>query len=256
MPATDNSSTHDFWDGLAEFGPAQSSAALEYALATLARLAGAQQAYWMGTVRLSHGADILDGWRPAVIRYLHPREALETNFQAHCRLIEQGRIDPSIVANMRGAGRYRTNLHHELVEPEWYESDFHRVYFVPYGLRDTLYMAMPLGEDIECWFGLQRIGPQQPFFSQADKKSLDHAGRSLKWFHRRLALHYGLRITTKPLAPTERRVLEHLLGGDTETGIGTALGLTTATVHTYATRIYRKFNVQGRNGLTALWLGR
>ncbi len=69
-------------------------------------------------------------------------------------------------------------------------------------------------------------------------------------------MHHGLLLADRPLTAAERRVLNGLLGHAIERGIAEELGLTTATVHTYATRIYRKFNVQGRTGLAALWLGR
>lgn len=247
----------DFWDGLAEFAPAQVDAALNYALSRLAALIDVQQAYWLGSVRLSRESrDPLAGWRPAAIHYLHPHTALDVNFRQHARLIEQGSVDPSIVANVRGAGSYRINIQREIVPPEWFESEFYRQYLAPFGIQDALYMVMPLGEDVESWFGFQRIGPTAACFGDAERQLLDRAGRSLKWFHRRIALSHGLRITEKPLTPTERRLLGHLLGSATEAGIADAMGLTPATVHTYATRIYRKFNVQGRTGLAALWLGR
>lgn len=48
--------------------------------------------------------------------------------------------------------------------------------------------------------------------------------------------------------PTECRVLQKLLSGQSEREIAADLG---TTVHSYVTTLYRK----GRSGLTALWLG-
>ncbi len=62
-------------------------------------------------------------------------------------------------------------------------------------------------------------------------------------------------LANEPLKQSERRVLNSLLTQKTEQEIAKEHGLTQATIHTYCTRIYRKFNVRGRSGLTALWLG-
>lgn len=74
-------------------------------------------------------------------------------------------------------------------------------------------------------------------------------------FHRRLLLHRGIGLADAPITAAERRVLDLLLSDRTEQDIAADLRLAPSTVHTYATRIYRKFNVRGRAGLVASWLG-
>jgi DNA-binding CsgD family transcriptional regulator len=112
-----------------------------------------------------------------------------------------------------------------------------------------------VGADIESWLGFERMG-DQPRFTQTDRRLLEYASRPLKWFHRPICLSHGFTLAKSPLTPTERRLLNQLPGKETEGTIAQELGLSPTTVHTYATRIYRNFNVQGRTGLTALWLGR
>jgi len=255
IPAHAREHIHGLWDALAGFGAARIEETMRHVLAELSVLLDAGQAYWLGSVRLSRNADPLGGWRPAGIRYLHPPNVPPTHYDDHCKLIEKGEVDPSIVANVAGAGTFRINIKHEIVPPEWFQSAFHATFFAPYAIRDVIYMVMPLGEDIESWFGFQRIGDGASSFGAFDRALLEYAGRPLKWFHRLIALHYGLFLAEAPLTPSERRVLACLLGSGTEGAIAAELGLTPATVHTYATRIYRKFNVQGRAGLAALWLG-
>jgi DNA-binding CsgD family transcriptional regulator len=58
------------------------------------------------------------------------------------------------------------------------------------------------------------------------------------------------------LAPRYRRVLERLLGGDSEKQIAHALGLSRHTVHEYVKRIYRAFGVESRGELLSKWIGR
>jgi DNA-binding CsgD family transcriptional regulator len=245
---------HQLWDELAGFGAARSEHALRRAMEVLGELVDAQQAYWMCSVRLGPREDPVHGWRPALIQYLHEEPLAQKTFDEHRRKIERGAVDPSIIANLRLAGSFRINFQHEMVPPDWYESEFYLTYFVPREVHDVAYMVMPLGEDVESWIGFQRKGANRRRFDATDRALLAFAGRSLKWLHRPAALHHGLSIAAKPLTPTERKVLTALLASGSEADIAQELGMTVATVHTYATRIFRKFNVKGRSGLTALWL--
>lgn len=245
---------HQLWDELAGFGAARSEEALMRALEVLGDLVDAQQAYWMCSVRMGPREDPVHGWRPALIQYLREEPLAQKTFEEHRKKIERGAVDPSIIANLRLAGSFRINFQHEVVDPAWYESEFYLTYFVPREVHDVAYMVMPLGEDLESWIAFQRKGANRRRFDADDRALLEYAGRSLKWLHRPAALHHGLLIADAPLTPTERKVLAALLAGGSEADIARQLGLTAATVHTYATRIYRKFNAKGRAGLTALWL--
>jgi len=247
---------NELWDELAEVGPGGTDEAVELTLSRLCSIIDAQQAYWFGAVRMARApdGDPLDGWRPRAIRHLHGSAARQANYQAHCRRINEGKIDPGIIANMRGVGQFRVNIKHELVDKEWFESEFYKTHMEPFDVQDIIFVVMPLNEDVESWFGFERHHPK--YFGDAERELLTYAGRSMKWFHRQIALNHGLLLADQPLTPSERRVLNSLLQEKTEKEIAESLGLTPSTVHTYAMRIYRKFNVRGRAGLTALWLGR
>ncbi|MDD2767152.1 MAG: helix-turn-helix transcriptional regulator [Methylococcus sp.] len=246
---------HCLWDELSEFGPSRVDDALDHVMARLCEIINAQQANWFGAVRLDYQNDPIDGWRAAAIRYLHPQPELDEAYAEHCRRLEQGDIDPSIVANLRHAGRFRVNIQHEHVPPGWYDSEFYLHLLKPFGIRDACYMATPVNQDMESWLGFQRIGNETRLFGETERALLEEAGRALTWFHRHVALHYGLLIADKPLTSAERRMLNVLLSGASEAEIASRLSLAPSTVHTYATRIYRKFNVKGCTGLMALWLG-
>ena len=244
------------WDDLADHDAPRTDDAMLLALTRLSTLIGAQTAFWLGSVRVGPEGDPLRGWRPAAIRYLHQHERYEAIYREHCRRIEGGQIDPSIIENVRRAGEFRVNVKHEMVPPAWYASEFHQTFFAPLGIQDTVYVVMPVGPDVESWFGFQRIGQPEPHFGARDRAVLETAVRPLRWLHRRIALLYGLQLAETPLTATERRVLGALLGGGTEREIADALALSPSTVHTYCARICRKLNVRGRTGLMALWLGR
>ena len=115
-------------------------------------------------------------------------------------------------------------------------------------------MAFPVNKDAEFWFGIFR-NLNQPPFTEADRDEIASILRSLKWFHRRLMLSHGLLVAATPLTPAERRVLHLLLTGLSEKLIAERLERSYHTTHESVTSIYRKFGVNNRAALMALWLG-
>jgi DNA-binding CsgD family transcriptional regulator len=211
----------------------------------------------MGTLRLPEidDKDPMKGWRSRAISFLTPSQARLENNKAHYRRIESGQVDPSIIANLSEAGSFRINIAHEMVPPGWYESEFYQTLFKPQQIVDVIFVATPIGPDTESWLAFERIGEGKQYFGSKERELLGYSLRPMKWLHRQLVLHYGVMQASEPLKPAERRVLKSLLSPKTEQEIAEEHGLTQATIHTYCTRIYRKFNVRGRAGLTALWLG-
>jgi len=246
------------WDTLSESGASNVEETLEHALRSLCELVNAQNAYWMGAVRMAEPAeeDAVGGWRYWASLNLDSAPDREAIRREHVRRLDEGAVDPCIVANLRGAGTFRINIQHEHVPDGWYDSEFYQSLSAPFGIRDVIFAATPLGSDVESWFVFERIGERAALFGEAERERLDYAVRPLRWFHRQLALHHGMQVATEPLKPFERRVLSQLLTERTEREIAEVLELSPSTVHTYCTRICRKFNVRGRAGLTALWLGR
>ena len=258
MRDTMREAVHAFWDALSETPGNGDDEALNFALGSLSKLIDAQEAYWMGAVRLDDAApdDPALGWRPRAIRYLSDSSARLANYEAQRRRLEQGVVDPAIATNLRGAGCFRVNIKHRLVGKAWFESDYYRTFMAPFGVQDVLFVAMPLGEDMESWWAFQRIDHEHFYFSEEDAEVMRYACRSLAWFLRQVALHHGLLLAEEPLTKAERRIVKALLTDRTEREIADALHLSPSTVHTYAVRVYRKFGVRGRTGLMALWLGR
>ncbi len=246
---------HGLWDELAAFEAAKSDAAVRHLLSSVAGMVDAQNAYWMGAVRMSEDdRDPLLGWRPRIVRYLQPLPNDETFTRDRLRSISRGGIDEATVAHARLAGSYRARRFCDLVSPEWFDSDTYKGY-LGRGIHDSLVVGVPVSKMAEGYYGFLRMRPNAPFTEQQRDIAL-YAMRGLTWFHRQILLAEGLLGARTALSPMERRVLALLLTDQSEKVIAANLDVAPATVHTYVRDVFRKFGVSGRNGLIALWLGR
>lgn len=248
---------HALWDSVAELGATGLDQALALVLSELTDLLGAHYTWWMGALRLSDAfeRDPVSGWRPRVVYNLHPSADREYVKQKHCRRIETGEIDQSVLENLRGVGHFRVNIMHEMMPEGWFLSDYYQSLYRPFEMRDAIYVVMPVGDSVESWMAFERNGLDKPLYGEYERELLAYAIRPMKWFHRQLVLRHGVHLAEEPLTDSERRVLNGLLTEKTEQEIAAELSLSPATVHTYCTRIYRKYGVRGRAGLTSLWLG-
>jgi DNA-binding CsgD family transcriptional regulator len=249
---------HALWDRLGDFDRGDSDAALAHLLETLADLVHAENAWWLAAVRVGppSGDDPLRNWRPAGIRYMHESPVDRAFYEDTEEQVARGAIDESTVANMRAAGTFRVNMLRELVSPAWFETPFYKIAYEKRGIHDAVFVGCPVNDEAECIFGFHRKGQQPTRFQTRDRELLAYALRGLRWFHRQLLLERGLLVARERLTPTERCVLRHLLTDMPERGIASAIGRAWPTTHNHITAIYRKFGVNSRAGLMALWLGR
>jgi DNA-binding CsgD family transcriptional regulator len=247
---------HTLWDELADMDATRSDAVADHVMIGLCELVEAQNAVWVGSVHL--GGDFPDdpvkGWRAPVVRYLYPTRSLEGIAREQAKDLHRGVADATTIANVAGAGRFRANRLRDLVPDEWFSSDFYQHYYLGMGRSDAVFVAFPVNEDAESWFGVFReVG--KPAFTADERDTLAYALRGIKWFHRQLMLSHGLLIASKPLTPAERRVLQLLLSRASEKEISHNLGLTANSVHQYVVSVFRKFGVNSRAALMSLWLG-
>lgn len=85
---------HQIWDEVAAFEAAESDAALQHLLKEVADLVDAQNAYWVGAVRISDDErDPLLGWRPRLIRYLHALPNDDKFSQQRIKELGKGKVD-------------------------------------------------------------------------------------------------------------------------------------------------------------------
>jgi len=248
---------HTLWDQLSDFDAAQIDDALTFLLQSLCELVNSQNADWIGVVRLpdSLPRDPVHGWRPPVVRFLHPNEKVMAAVREQTRQLESGVADAVPVSIIAMSGCFRAHRLCDVAPEGWFESDFYRSYYQSCGHDDAIYVAFPINQDAESYFGIFR-GNGQPPFTVRERDTMAYALRGIKWFHRQLLLSHGLLIAEKAMTPVERQVLQHLLTGLPEKQIATELGHSHHTTHEYVTAIYRKFGVNNRAALMSLWLGK
>ncbi|BBI99982.1 hypothetical protein FGKAn22_16750 [Ferrigenium kumadai] len=248
---------HNLWDQLADFDAAHSDEALTLLMEGLCTLAGAWNVSWMGVVRLdtSFPGDPVKGWRPRLAHFLHPSPPLNDAVREQMDELEQGIVDVTTIRGAEGAGAFRAMRLCDVAGPEWFESLYYRVYYQGFGRADATWVAFPVSEDAESWFGIFRASDLPPF-TEAERDTVAYALRGIKWFHRQLMLSHGLLIAAASLTPAERRVLHLLLAGLPEKLIAEELGRSYHTTHEHVTSIYRKFGVSNRAALMAIWLGK
>lgn len=248
---------HLLWDELADFDAARTDAALDHLLATLCELVNAQNANWFGAVRMTDilPGDPVHGWRPRCVHFLHPSAPLDVSAKEQTKNLEQGSVDETAIRNVSFAGTFRANRIVDLVSEEWFQSDYYRCHFQAFGQADIIWAGVPVNKDAECYLGIFRNVPH-PRFSAEERDTIAYTLRSLKWFLRQQLLARGLLVASSPLTPLERGVLQGLLTGQSEKQIAVALNKSYHTTHEYVSSIFRKFGVNNRAALMALWLGK
>lgn len=247
------------WDGLAEFDASRTDEALRYLMAELKRLAGADDAVWIGVVRLAHGnearRDHQLGWRGRVVVHLEWTELKRKVVAAAMKAQEVDGGVPSSIEMAKLAGNFRTLTLRELHDMETFtRTEHYRSCFVPFGISDRMWCVFPVNEDCEVAYLLDRVG-DRPHFSELEKRLVASTLRPLKWFHRASMLFHGVMLGNARLTARERSLCARLLGRESEKEIASSLGLTLPTTRSYIRELYRKLGVQGRTGLMALWLG-
>ncbi|QNN45982.1 helix-turn-helix transcriptional regulator [Thermomonas brevis] len=251
--------THALWDALADIETSRVEHAREVLLDGLRGLVDAQHACWVGAVRMDEtlAGDPVRGWRPRIVHHQKTPQTTgtaETAAREQVRQLEAGEVDLSTVRTVSFAGSWRTHRLVDLLPADWFEGEYYRRYYLGQNRVDAIWSGVPVNADVEIYVGLYRHCGHPPF-SQADRETVAHAMRGLRWFHRQQVLGHGLAIGASPLTDLERRVLSGLLGGLTDKQIAKRLESSPRTVHEYASRIYRKYAVANRSALMALWLG-
>jgi len=245
------------WDALAERAPT-AEGALDALLAALCELVAADDAHWLAAVRLPDmvAGDPVHGWRPRFFHYLRPPSPVLTQRVAEqVTQLEAGVVDITTVRNVALAGAFRANRLVDLAGEAWFADDYYRRYYLEQGRADAIWCGCPVSADAEVYIGLFRSAAQ-PRFTPAERDTVAFVLRGLRWFHRQSLLGRGLLAASAPLTGVERKVLQGLLGGRQEKEIAADLGQSPHTTHSHVRGIYRKFGVNNRAALMALWLGK
>lgn len=246
------------WNELADLPAAQFDEALVQLMSTLCGWLRADNATWVGAVRMARGSaaarDAQHGWRGRTVQPLH-------TFPGQALLVRQAMQEqdggPSMTTNalMRDAGSFRVRrLRDGFVDLGAFRATPHyRVFYRAPGIRDRMWVMVPVNPDCESCLFFDSHTPRR-HFSRRDAQLAADALQGSTWFHRRLLLGHGLLVADKPLSPSQHKLMRLLLSDRTEARIADDLGLTLSTTHTYVTTLYRRLGVNSRAGLMALWL--
>jgi DNA-binding CsgD family transcriptional regulator len=245
------------WDELSDLGPAAIDKALRYCLRTISDLIGAQNAFWIGAVRVlgerGSAGDPMFGWRIKAIETLNAEYTSPQRIRSSYELPKQdpGDTTRAIIA---GAGSFRVrSLGTGLVDlAAFQKTEPYDRYYRQTGITDRIWGVFPINKDSESYFVFDTFDEGR-WFNADELTVVGRALRGIKWFHRQLFLTRGLGLCDEALSPTERRLVPELLRGDCEKVIAERLALTAGTLHQYATHVYRKFGVRGRAEFLALW---
>lgn len=261
----DMARVYRLWDEVARFPCEKTDEALKYLTREIKHLLDADNVRWLATVRVVKGAaarkDVLQGWRMRggyTMVPLPPKYLKYTAwwFQHQDRAVKGFPIGLATETMIKGMGKFQVHRMRDGWIPfrEFRESEHYKLHYTALNLSDRIWLSFPLNGDAESLFLVDRHG-RSAHFSKADADLAALILRGLAWFHRRLFLDHGLLIGDEPLSPTSRRILQKLLTGMTEKEIAGEMNQTLSTTHSYIKTIYRRFGVQGRAGLMALWLG-
>jgi DNA-binding CsgD family transcriptional regulator len=250
---------HSVWDRLSDFDAPQTEQAMLFLMGELKRLFAADDAVWIGVVRMAHGdeahRDHQRGWRGRAVVHLE-WTALKRSVVADAMKAQE--IDggvPSSIEMAKVAGHFRTLTLRELHDLRTFEKTEHyRACFIPFDITDRLWCVFPVNADCEIAYILDRRGKRRGF-TKRDKEIVASTLRGLKWFHRQTMLAHGVMLGDGRLTAGERKLMSRLLTGHPEKEIAEDLGLSFATTRSYIKTLYKKFGVHGRAGLMALWLG-
>ncbi len=255
LPTTDR--IYALWDELADFDAGDVWASRSYLLKTLCDLIDAQNADWIGCVRLgpSHGRDPMQGWRPLTRFTLVPCENTSQAIQDAFAEMDNGDPDITTRRNVELAGTFRVKLLNELATPEWFEGPSYQRYYRVLDRKDSIWTGIPINADAEIQIGFHRSF-DKPDFSLQELTFVSHALRGLRWFFKHQMLGEGAGVASSPLTATEQAVLQGLLRGMTEKQIAEQNNQSPHTTHDHVKRIFRKYGVSSRSSLMALWLGK
>ncbi|MEM5471205.1 helix-turn-helix transcriptional regulator [Hoeflea sp. AS60] len=245
------------WNELADFDAGDIWASRSYLLKTVCDLIDAQNADWIGCVRLgsSDSRDPMKGWRPLTRFTLIPSRNTSQAIDEAFAEMEKGEPDITTARNVELAGTFRVLLLSELATPGWFDGPSYQRFYRALDRKDSIWAGIPINEDAEIQIGFHR-GFDKPAFSEKDKAFVVHALRGLRWFFKHQMLGEGAGVASSPLTTTEQVVLQGLLLGLTERQIAEQNSQSPHTTHDHVKRIFRKYGVSSRSALMALWLGK
>ncbi len=249
---------HQLWDELAEFPATETHKACAHLMRTLSCWIDGDRPAWLGVVRLLSGRtamkDSLRGWRQGALFFIDPLtpEERALSLEAHTRTTGFGMTTEALAAT---CGTFRAHrMRDGFVDFKAFEKTEHyQRFYKNIGVCDRIWIGMPVTSQAESFFLIDRR-KRSKRFTPAQLKLAAYTLRGVRWFHRRRMLEHWLGVAQKPLTPQERRILRELLTGKVVKQIAADIGLSTHTTGDHIKGIFKKFGVNSRTELMAIWL--
>ncbi|MFK7912155.1 MAG: helix-turn-helix transcriptional regulator [Akkermansiaceae bacterium] len=237
-------------------------------LKNLCATLGASDASWMVMSKLESDHPMLPkagyfdeviqemkGWTPLAAVYLNPQKVLKRVYERWCMHARKSGIDPMTRELVKNVGESRACIREDVfTDKEWGDHWMVRNFLNYYGVGERMVGVIPIIHNAECVVVLDRPVNAKPF-TQSDKHFFHLAIAGLRELQRNLSLERGAIQATAPLSRRERETYCYLLTSMSEGEIAVQMKLSSHTVHDYARKLYKKFDVKGRVGLMALVLG-
>ncbi|MEO6054930.1 MAG: hypothetical protein ABIP97_13055, partial [Chthoniobacterales bacterium] len=259
MTKTQQEAIHRLWDSLSDFPTSETDQALFHLMEGICEMIDAGNAYWLGYLRFNAEPDdplkgLRPGLPPGANRYLYPAPIHKESATAQTIKWNRQQINDGYIRAARDVGQFRSFRLRNEMRPAYFEEEFYQTFHASRGFHDQCVVIFPVNQDYESMFNFQRVGRKKDF-TAAEEAIAAYALRGLKWFHRQVALSHGLLIADTPLSPIQRQIAQLLLTERSEKQIAVEIGKTLGRTHKHITEIFRKFGVNSRAGLMAVWLG-
>jgi len=161
--------------------------------------------------------------------------------------------DPALPKLMDLIAQVVVQRRRELVsDAKWYESDYYKMFRATLSLDDTLYSKINVPGKMLSIAMLREAG--EPAFEERERHMMDLAISQMAWPFQPEDAPVDPRLAA--LQPRLRKVMQHLLQGDSEKQVAAKLGLSKHTVHEYVKMLYQQLGVNSRGELLSQWVGR
>lgn len=254
------------WSEVSSYPVYESTEAMRHVLKNLCSTIGALDASWVALKKFDGNhpklpfdechfvTQKMQGWTPTAAMYLNPEKTFERVAERWFMHARKNGIDPISQELLKGIGTPRVCIREDVVSEEAWKNHWMASKFLSYyGVGERMVGMFPVTEDCECCILLDRKLGGKPF-TQLDKHYFHLAVSGLYGLHRHLCLERGVVSATSLLSQREGQTYRKLLTNMSEAEIAEEMGLSAHTVHDYARKLYKKFNVKGRVGLMALVL--
>lgn len=244
----------DLWHEVGEVAPGDVESLATLLLTRLTELIGSREGYVVfgkSAPRPDPGQQHRD-WQPHLMStpLSDPRDiALVMEFMSQRDY--EGDLHAEHLLETRGELR-ACSLRERVSLPDYFDSPGGWLWST-LDIGDRLTGVLPVADGLELLVGVDRPRSDR-CFSEREALLIREALRGMVRPVRNVARAHGLLEARAPLSAREHEVLRHLLSGRSEKQIADDVGLTHGSTHQVVVRVYRKFGVQSRAELMALWI--